>query len=340
MTFIDYSQYKTWMTCPWMWYERYVNNRIPRPSTRQRDDAMAIGSLVHSGLECWYRDGKPTISPDVVEEVGPTPEAFAQAEQMVHAYVRRYPREEWELVRCEEPLTVPLTTYAGEDIRLLAKIDAYFRCTGTVELESVVPGHSQSLEPGLWIQEYKTKDASRARDLWMRSWESNMQASFQILALQGNYPAEQVGGLLVSVLERTRPYIPKRKCKQCGELLEMGLYIATSEGHSCPLCGAVQKLSPYQPKKEATPPDFFRLRVTRGEDQLCTARAEIQQVARLMAQARANGMEVVIPNREECVGYRGTCGYFNNHTYGVPTVEDPMMLEKSGTRYVGLEVGV
>lgn len=334
LDFIDYSQYRIWSKCPWAWYWRYVRGWAKK-FEGQRKDALCMGSLVHDGLEQFGKTGVPRITEETILEMTPTPEALGVARDMVEEYAKLYPGEEWEIHRFEQPLRFPLLPHKQG----LAKVDAYFYNPEQKQLESGLPGYELSLSPGWWIREYKTKDAGLSRANWNQNWEVNMQASFQMLALQEQIK-EPVQGVLVSVLEKPRMYIPKRKCKGCGESFEMGLYLSTGDGHACPSCGTVQKLSVYEPKVKLTP-QFYRVVAVRNEEQLKQALSEITQTADLMDALGEAEHEVVTvpPTRENCVHpIYGTCEYYKLDTYGIPPEEDEFLEQRDPIRYVQLAV--
>jgi hypothetical protein len=347
--FIDYSQWGAWWRCRWYWYERYVNQRQRRVEG-QRDDALTFGGMVHDGLRHWAESRLPAISKETVEELNPTPECFAQAQELVQEYVRRYPNEEWEMTRVEEPLTFGLglafQDQWGELFNFhtipppavgLAKIDAYFYNPTQRDVESGLTDYTLSLQPGWWIREYKTKDAGRNRANWMRRWETNMQASFQMLALQEKI-GEPVQGTLVCVLEKPKMYVPKRKCKGCQELYEMASYLPTGDGqHACPMCGHTQKLKPYESKTQHRP-EFYRMKALRTQEELARDRGRIGEVALAMERMRQEGLESTSPNTEACVhDWFGSCEYYNPHIRGFDSAEEPTLEERDARKYVELE---
>lgn len=320
-----------------MWYERYVNRRVPRPSSYQKDDALTIGTLVHNGLEHWYKDKSPVIDQATIDEATPTPEALALARQLVVDYTRQYPTEPWELVNIEEPILAPIL---GGDTLLMAKVDAYFYVSETMDLVSSSEGHTITVTPGYWVQEYKTKSDSISRANYMAMWEVNRQASFQSLALQHKL-GEPVQGVIVNVIEKPRNYVPRRKCKGCGQMYELASFIPTGTNeYSCPVCGNIQKLKPYEPKTERNG-EFFRMKVTRTQEHLETHLDEFESVASKMENMRNAGManSPEVPNSSMCVDMRwGQCDYYRNHLYNIPTSEDGLMVDKDTTKYSGLVV--
>jgi hypothetical protein len=338
LNIIDYSQFSNWLKCPWAWYERYINKRVPKRDY-QRDDALALGSLVHDGLENYFRHGRPTISENAIKEQQPTRDCLETAEMLMHAYVQRYPQEQWPLQIMEEPCLFPIGIDGWTG---MAKIDKYFQVDELTDLVANEEGHTFALEPGIWVMEHKTKAQSISRANWMMEWEVNRQASFQLLALRERF-GDQVRGIVINVIEKPSTYTPKRKCQGCAQTYELATFIPKEDGHACMVCGHVQKLSPYKPTKDRTP-SFFRVKVTRTTEQLHAHFREIGEVASRMKNYTAAvqagftlGYEV--PNTRECVHRQyGPCEYLNNHLYNVSTLDDPNMEPKDTTKYMGLTI--
>lgn len=346
---IDYSQLSTWNFCPWLWYERYVKGMALK-YVRQRDDALALGSLVHNGLDNYSKIGKGLIDPATIQEINPTPECFATAELLVRGYLLKYPRERWPVERTEEPVRFPLVDDGIKPYRIegVAKLDGYFYVPEDTTIESGLPGQTLTLSRGWWSREYKTKSPAVDRGTWIAEWASKRQADFQILALTDllkNYPPferrvvgkiDTVQGVLVSVLEKPREYIPKRKCKGCGETYPLEAFFVCVEGHRCPVCGNTQKLKPYI-AKEAPIAEYYRLTITRTPGQLETARREITQVALAMEELRTRGMESLPPNRDNCITnrYHRKCEFAENHIAG-RVVGEPEFAKVDAYKYIGL----
>src|SRR5882724_896301 len=138
---LDYSQYSSWMFCPHAWYEKNILRRRKRWPEGLREDALAIGSLVHAGLENHYAKNDQTIPEETIAKIGPTPEALGLCRRLVNGYVQTFPREQWELIRCERPLRFSLI----EGKEGLAKIDLYFYIPEAMRVESGVPGYEITL---------------------------------------------------------------------------------------------------------------------------------------------------------------------------------------------------
>ena len=313
-TFIDYSQYKTFIECEVKWLEKYFYQMQREPRVGQKDDARTLGSLVHEGLRTLRLTGKPEIPASATVQYMPTPEALAQANSLLLGYVRAYPGEQDLTDRyfCEEPLRFPLECgWQG-----LAKIDSYFR----VAEHRVVPdglGSTVALRPGWWIHEYKTKDTSRDLGNYIEGWRMNMQPSFQMMAL-GEQINEPVVGVLVNVLEKSKPYYPKRVCKGCKTQSEFRNWIPASglgEGvYICPLCNHTQLLE--APEAKAIKPNsYYRLVVEKTPEELHSHRNEINAVA--MRMQDLSNLAWPVRATERCVdSVWGKCEYFDPHSVG------------------------
>ena len=338
---VDYSQYKEWSFCPHSWFEKYVNKKVMR-SVGMNDGAMTLGSLVHAGLENWHGEGTPEIPQKVVEEQNPTPEALGIAQQMVLGYVRRYPTEPWTPTALEKPL---VRNCRGFDV--LAKVDGYFVVDEAMQVEDG-NGGILFLNPGVYGLETKTRDATQDRARYMQRWQVNMQADFQLLALRevvddmnidSSYEGahwvpepRQLQGIIINVIDKPRPYVPKRTCKGCKQVSYFNQWIVSPDGrYACPVCKYEQVLQPLKP----VPPkefDYWRMMVTRTPEQLERALGEIQQVAFEMDRMekfqhlppQGEGC-VVPPTKEMCVHpiTGKVCQYFRPHLLGYTTVGHP-----------------
>jgi hypothetical protein len=347
------------MDCSWYWYEKYVKGYDFKYSPdKQRDNNLCIGSLVHDGLENWYRDRVVEISEKALLEFNPTPEAVILVKGMLQEYTQRYPQIRWEVQKLEQPLIKKL----WKDNYLLAKVDQYFFVPELLQVESGIPGEYLYLQPGYWVQEHKTKAPNIDKAKYYRQWTVNMQVDFQLIALAHHlkesgvdlvkYP---VNGVLVNVMEKPKEYIPKRKCKnkECGVQLEMGSYLINENpkqilspkgkmvmegGSICPLCGHIQELTPYNPKSESKGGDYYKLISTRTEDELIYSEWQIKNILVDMITMRCGaGKGSFPPNKKSCVDtIFGDCLYYNNHKYGVPVEEDDRLEKRDTSRYMEL----
>lgn len=331
---IDYSAYNTWLQCPAMWYEKYINRRQRRWPKTQRNDALCLGALVHAGLQVWQESHVVAIPDQAIEEFTPDRETWNLALELVFGYARHFPQELWELARCEEPVLFPLVTASTEfkDVPLLqglAKIDRYFHVSEPTQIETGIPGQAMILSPGWWIHEYKTKSPYIPIGLFMQSWDMNMQATFQTMALQHLKGAE-VQGVLINVLEKPKRYVPKRKCKSCKELQEFATYIPTSTGeYSCPMCGTRQVLTPLKLDTPTIPPTYYRFPVTRTQQELDRWKPQIIAVGQQMIHMEQHGLESVPWTTRACVDFKWNevCQYFSHHKNGTSTKEDTEFID-------------
>ena len=335
--YLDYSQYRTWLECQMKWYELAVLRRRRKfEEGHQRDDALAMGTLVHAGLQVWQERRVIGIPPEVVEKIVPTKAALDACYMMLTGYAQRYPAELWPLVRCEKPLRFPLM----EGMDGLAKVDEYFYVPVATEVQTGLQGETQWLSPGWWVQEYKTKSPEIDIALWLKKWEVNQQVSFQIFALEAMIQGLQqrddtpdyvpyVQGVLVTVIEKPKVYVPLRGCKVCERKYEFHLWLPTGEGlHACPVCGNHQKLLKLKEDPVERGPVYYRRVVTRGREQLQKDFSDFQSVAREMLTWREEPLEVaksgLVWNKELCVdtSHRRVCPWFEVHTYGGDTRVD------------------
>lgn len=329
MLHIDYSSYRTFHECTWLWYEKYVNKVMAARPEGQRSDALALGSLVHSGIENWYKHGRPEISPSVINFINPTPDCFGEATTLLQEYIRWYPQEVWVPGVFEKPLALDL-----QGTKIVAKIDGSFKIEEDITIPGGINQEGIYLQAGTYGLEHKTKDAEIPKGLYMKAWQTNLQASFQMLVLREHF--EDVRGILVNVLEKPRPYVPKRKCKSCLELQELSLYRVGREGlYVCPTCGHEQELSKPSGPRVQRQYDCWRFLVERTKEQLQEHQLNIEQTSERMWRMIRLGMRECAPNRDHCVipQRRRTCEFFEHHLYGIDTMTDPHFIPAED--YVG-----
>lgn len=318
---IDNTQFQAWLKCPWYWWEKFGQGWQRAYPDHQRDDAMATGALVHSALENLQRHGRLEIDPQVIEEIGPTPECVQEAGWLAGAYMGAHGREAWEVAGYEEPVEFRMQDATSVGV---AKVDMWFRVTKNTTIDNGLGGVIY-LKPGLWLRDYKTRAAGGKRENWIQGWVVNKQADFQMLAL-GVRMGEEVKGLLVSVIEKPRVYVPERTCKGCRGKFEYGTWVATVEVgmFGCPMCGNVQKLDP--PKREAGfvgSPLCWSMVVERTPEQLARSYNEIASVVTEMKCFVNNGERVTqdfkdgyeVANTRSCSDpIWGPCEFFEAHT--------------------------
>jgi hypothetical protein len=348
---IDNSQYKLWNYCRWAWYEKYVLKRSKRWPLQQRDDALAIGSLVHAGLENWYAYQRTEIPQETIDRIQPTIEALRLSNGLVQGYIRTYPKEAWKNIVCEAPLRFKLLDGCDG----LAKVDLYFYIREPMVIDSGIAGIEISLKPGWWIQEYKTKSSAVPFQDFMQSWVTNIQADFQLLALKqklsneavamggGRVPMVEVNGLIVNVIEKPKEYIPKRKCRMCDEYYNFSAWKPSGSMHRCPICDFEMKLKPLELKLDQPEASYFRIMVERTPEQLARSKEQIIEIAKEMQDmekdmdgthqplTNVEVANVYPPNKDHCFNlaarYGKECEYFRPHSYGVSTIENDQYQE-------------
>lgn len=239
---------------------------------------------MHEAIGGWYRaDAPPLAAPTIpqaaLEAIGAAPETASEALRLAGAYIEHYGRAEVLPMRgVEEPYARVLQEYPR--IELVAKPDAWFDTA--VPIETAELG---VLPAGRYSVETKTRGASGDRAAWMAQWQTSLQPSFQMFALGGmDLEAASQIRLIINVIDVPRPYEPKRTCKSCHQVAELGSWIPAGDQYACPYCGAAQALKPYEPEREK-PPVFWRMLVSRPPSELALHRELIWDTARQMWEA-------------------------------------------------------
>lgn len=320
MSFIDYSQFSLFQRCPWAWFERYVACHDLPPPEGQRDDALAVGTLVHAAIESYIARRDPSIPDEAVKEVGPSPEALTLAREMVHAYVTAFPlgSEGWEVMRVERPL--------GRTI--LAKVDALVRVSHPMPVPDGL-GSQIHLTPGLWVLEHKTTSDRTPRHAFMTRWVMDRQADFQMLAVRDE-TGETPQGVIVNVISRPAPRATTRQCRACGA--STPVEFVDWAAPACQACGAKQRWNPPRP---LDPPTVWRFTVTRTAERLEESRRHILAVFEQMETARQRGRDVLIPVYGACIdAWYQPCTYLDLHAHG----HDVRLVHRNPFEYLGMEV--
>lgn len=336
LDFFDQSQLRLFQECKAKWLEKYVQRLVPPPQARRpREDASAIGSLAHAGLEVYEKYGKVYIPEETIEEINPAPDALAQAEALVAAYTGYSERVPWTFKIFEEPLR-GISVYSKDgsfEKNLLAKLDFAFFVDKPTALRIGVDEYAgfEILEPGWYIQEYKTKDIGRDRGAWLKEWHMKSQADFQWHCLgyhlaggggprgfEQARPEETVKGILVTVLEYERRKPPIRTCKVCKEKFPFSSFLELPTGEwQCVVCGGASKLDPIKVKPETQPLIWKHLVVRTPEqhqkalENIMTQAAEACEIEHSWAKYR-----IKPPFSDSmCISrWGGQCEYYSAHS--------------------------
>ena len=132
-----YTFWRTFQTCRKACQWRYLEGLVPLG----RDPALALGSLVHQGLECWHREGNLAGVLTTLDAACQTrqqaPEihtAWLMATAMLTGYALRYPVEEFTVVALERVLQGailnPATGMPSRRFLLAGKIDGLVQWEG------------------------------------------------------------------------------------------------------------------------------------------------------------------------------------------------------------------
>ena len=126
------SRLRTFRACPREHHLSYVEGWKPV----REGEALRIGSLVHLGLEAWWRNQDGNALPDALDAVrGKAFDAYEQAkvEEMLVGYSRRWSldRELYDVLAVEQefraPLLNPETWAASKTWQLAGKVDVIVR---------------------------------------------------------------------------------------------------------------------------------------------------------------------------------------------------------------------
>lgn len=333
--FIDFTQFSTFLECPYLWYEKYVKGlRLVRGGGRE-DGTRVIGSLVHKGLENYYKTNQLDITQEYIDELNAAPEAVYTARLLLQGYIQNYAGEKLLVseVHTEEPLQFLLEEPIP--VPCLAKLDTYGLLETTTQVYN--GGDPVYLEPGYWIVEHKTKAAEFSRSKYAQGWMMNLQVDFQVLALQSHLLKRgiqaPVQGLIINVLEKPRNTRPTRKCRKCGEYSDFSTWVVADDGkHSCPWCGATQKLTPLA-DAASYEGDYYRIIV---QNPIQRRTATLQAITSVWLNMK--WMEEIGPNASNTFdlfthmfNYRscvhpiyGACEFFEPHSQWTGANEGPL----------------
>jgi hypothetical protein len=264
---IDFTQWSTFQNCPMLWYETYVKGWRKKPADYQRDDALCIGSLYHDGMENFLRTKTAFIRQEVLDECTPKPEALEMVMGMLEEYQLWAGHEPWTVITIEKPLEFSLDLHDGTSVSCMAKLDASVLVQDPITIETGQVGQTETLAPGYYTYEHKTKAANANRAAFFRRWELDAQPLFQQLAL-ANYiaanpqlPQLPVQGTIINVAEKPTIYIPVRTCKGCKTKQDMSSYTILNGQYVCLLCGHVNEFEPAKKSTSRQPTTFYRIKL-------------------------------------------------------------------------------
>lgn len=343
MFYLDYSQYALYAQCPWKWYERYVLGR-QKPPKLPSDSALTRGSLVHKGVEEFYKTGVFVIPQETIDELQPTPELLRLCQQAGDWYTRMYSGDLSKYIL--QLVEAPLKKEIGLKQFLLAKIDRVFRVEETTFLDDGL-GESLVLEPGLYILETKTKDQNSSRANFIDRWVSDAQASFQVMCTEATLGPVQ--GVIVNTIEFPRAHTPERTCKKCKTKSPFTSFIPKANTlFECVWCKEEQALSPL---KESTKEfSMFRFKITRSAKMLELHSKVFDDVFWHMKHIRVqsqslvgNILEIAPPNLTKCVDpIYGRCEYFDvhnpdSHEFGGVGATGDLVIIDDPLKYTGVQ---
>lgn len=279
---------------------------------------MIVGLLVHNALENLYKTGEPTIDTTLIQEFEVFQETVLLAQELVLRYQKVYPLHEFASRSVEKALEFELG--GGNSWKGISKVDFVFELATPTRVQ-LNDADSTELPAGIYGLEHKTRSGRSAT--WQESWDTRVQADFEMLAIQANFG--RCDGILVNTIEYKAPYEPVKTCKPCGQKSEVRYWIAVEKGaYKCPLCGEVSNFTPRKQTKDNEPPPTYRFLVTRTPEQLEEAKLRIRTITSFMHPSLRPWMRL-----PSCVDkFTGKiCPYkqlhINNNNTGLVQLEDP-----------------
>ena len=297
---------------------------VHRERTEPADDALTLGSLVHDGLAQAALGQDPVPSKDRAQDMNAADSCYDLACRLVYNYIRSGGSKLFGEMESVEKV---LEFWLGSDSlhRGMAKVDLVQQVSHLANVQASSNGGQLIVPTGVYSVEHKTKALQTDRSVYMKAWQANTQASFQLLALQERYPNDPVG-LIVNVLEKPRQAEPKRKCKKCVQYYALSMWRLTGGDDpkifACPFCNNEQKIQPDKTKPFDYP--WFRFMVTRSQERLEFDRGQISKRAADMSYLKElqfinddTKMRVVpFHDWSACLPWnsRTPCTYFEAHT--------------------------
>lgn len=260
-----------------------------RPATKS--SALRFGTLIHRGLEVWWRDGFNLDAALAAVQAEANPYDRARAEAMLMGYHCRWESERYEVLGVEvefrAPLTNPETGRASRSWRIAGKLDALVRDPrdGLVK-----------------VIEHKTasSDISPGSDYWARlRMDGQVSMYFDGATALGHEPAAVVYDVLAKPGLRPLQVSAKRATEESPEEYRERLVAWIAERPAAA---------------------FARGEVVRLEAELAEFRFDIWNTAQQIH--RAVRSELAPRNPDSCWAYGSLCPYLAVCS-GEATLDDP-----------------
>lgn len=319
MNLLTSSRMKDARACARLHRYRYIDGYRPA----RTDEALSLGTLVHKGLEEWWRStarGEERLA-EMLAGLPTDGDAFelARARAMLVGYHHRWDAEEFETlgveIQFEAPLRNPETGAPSRTFRLAGKVDAIARDSrGRVLLVE----HKTSSE-----------DVSPGSDYWKRL---RLDGQISTYYAGGKVLGHEVDACLYDVLGKPaiRPYqatpLEKRRTNKDGSL-----HASTRLTDETPAEFEARCMEALA----AEPMRFYsRGEVVRLSDELREAALDAWQLGDQLREQARTGCHP--RNPDACVRYNRTCAFFDVCT-GAASLDDPSRFVRLPTMHPELD---
>ena len=313
---VSNSEMRTFRRCV---REHHIAYRLKlRPL--KRAEALKFGSLIHTGLEVWWKTVDVHGAVAAMRAVESDPYELAKAEALLLGYHARWEGEPLSVVAVEVQfecdLVNPETGAASKTFRLGGKIDAIV----------------QRADGSVWIVEHKTssEDIEQGSAYWKRlRLDSQIGTYYRGARALGH----DVAGCIYDVIKKPtlRPYkvtpVEERKFTKDGRL-----YANQRERDETPEEFRARLVADIAERPERY---FVRGDVVRLEDEERDAAVDAWMTAQAMRDAAR--LERFPKNPEACVRYGRECDYFAACCKEA-ALDDPTRFRVAKTAHEELEV--
>lgn len=299
-TILTYSALNTYRNCPRKYKHRYIDNLRPR----ERAEALSFGSVVHSGIELWYRLSQDSNRLQAVLEF--IDEQFVDrnhdlvqksnwhlARAMFTGYAQRYSVEDFEVLEIEKEFQCeirnPDTGRQSQTFRIAGKVDGIVRC-----------------HDGLYLLEHKTASTVDSNYL-DKLWTDTQIALYSHYLRELGYP---IVGVIYNVLLKSRLKQGRGETEQEYEDRKDELAAKNKSGKSSAKRQMPESDEEYQDRlKEwySRPDAFHREFIYLSEDRLTLLEHEIWEICKQYLDAKRRGKWLL--NTSNCFAYQRPCEY-------------------------------
>lgn len=293
-----YSMWRLFRDCRRRCRYRYFDHLVPK----KKATALRFGSLIHECLELWHTHGDLELVLDHIDRACLERAGDEQLTSMWHlarammtGYVRRYPREDFEVVAIEETfegaIVNPETCAASRSFKLAGKVDGIVRKDGSY-----------------FLLEHKTAshiDGSYIERLW---------TDFQII-LYAWYVEQSLGfkiaGIIYNVLAKAKLQQNKGETEGEFQARRAQLIAKSKTGKTSAKRRMPESDEEFQARlaeKYADPEMFLRQVLYISRDRFAALQDELWELGQQLLDARRR--DVWYQNTSQCFQYGRPCPYY------------------------------